>query len=134
MPSSTLGEWHVFGCACLKHKWLFIHMFSTDYGISCCWTILQMLRQYKCCVTNPVIGQMAIHGVDRNCVFGWWPLLGLIVVNVVKIGLFPPPGYRGIRKLCSPLNCGQYNYGWRLLMSSQHVAKSYWKCTFIWQF
>ena len=21
-PSSTLGEWHIFGCACLKHKWL----------------------------------------------------------------------------------------------------------------
>ena len=19
-PSSTLGEWHIFGCACLKHK------------------------------------------------------------------------------------------------------------------
>ena len=32
-PSSSLGEWHIFGCACLKHKWVAHYLIEIQNAI-----------------------------------------------------------------------------------------------------
>ena len=62
-PSLTLGEWHTFGCACLKHKWLYccseLHYTAMYYTVLHCTTAMYCTVLH--CSSWPSLQSMALH-------------------------------------------------------------------------